>query len=90
MKGYVRSTGKDGYGDITSLCNRTETWSPRLKANAIRDIESGIHEYWVNWANFPETQVHVVVATNGTKYLRTDRDSTTQNNLDDLPDCERE
>ena len=30
--------------------------------------------------------IHVVNGPRG-KYLRTDRDSTVKNNLDDLPDC---
>jgi len=61
-------------------------WSPRSKTDAISDIDSGTHEYWVNWANSPETKIHVVNGANG-KYLRTDRDNTNKNNLDDLPDC---
>jgi hypothetical protein len=85
-KRYVRATGKNSQGDITSLCNSSEAWSPRSKANAISDIESGTHEYWVNWLNSPETQIRVVNGQSG-KYLRTDRDSTSRNNLDDLPDC---
>ena len=90
MKRYVRSTGKDTDGDITSLCNRTASWSPRQKADAIFDIENGVHEYWVNWLNFPETRVRVAKTAYGTKYLRTDRDNTTRNNLDELPACETE
>ena len=86
MKRYVRATGKDGDGDITALCNSGATWSPRSKSDAIFDIDYKVHEYWVNWANYPETQIHVVVGPNG-KYLRTDRDSTSRNNLDDLPNC---
>ena len=85
-KRYVRQTGKDKDGDITRLCNSGEFWSPRSKADAIQDIESGTHEYWVNWANYPETKIRVVTGTRG-KYLRTDRDQTSKNNLDDLPDC---
>tara|TARA_R110001606_G_scaffold344742_1_gene493508 strand:+ start:8214 stop:8477 length:264 start_codon:yes stop_codon:yes gene_type:complete len=85
-KRYVRQTGKDKDGDITRLCNSGHEWAPRSKANAISDIDSGTHEYWVNWTNSPETKIHVVNGTNG-KYLRTDRDNTNQNNLDDLPDC---
>ena len=86
MKRYVRATGKDNSGDITSLCNAGASWSPRSKSGAIADIESGVHEYWVNWASSPETQIHVVKGRYG-KYLRTDRDNTSRNNLDDLPDC---
>lgn len=85
-KRYVRATGKNSQGDITRLCNSGEFWSPKSKADAISDIESGLHEYWVNWANSPETKIRVVNAPSG-KYLRTDRDSTSRNNLDDLLDC---
>ncbi|HEX8443503.1 MAG TPA: DUF3892 domain-containing protein [Allosphingosinicella sp.] len=85
-KRYVRQTGKNSQGDITRLCNSGQSWSPRSKSDAINDIESGSHEYWVNWANNPETKIQVVNGTTG-KYLRTDRDGTTRNNLDDLPDC---
>lgn len=85
-KRYVRATGKNSQGDITSLCNAGEPWSPRSKANAISDIDTGTHEYWVNWVNSPETKIKVVNGPSG-KYLRTDRDSTSRNNLDDLPDC---
>jgi Protein of unknown function (DUF3892) len=85
-KRYVRATGKDDQGDITRLCNAGEYWSPLPKADAISDIESGTHTYWVNWANYPETQIRVVQGSSG-KYLRTDRDTTSRNNLDDLPNC---
>lgn len=85
-KRYVTKTGKDQDGDITKLCNAGADWSPRQKAGAISDIESGLHEYWVNWANSPETKIRVVNGPTG-KYLRTDRDSTSRNNLDDLLDC---
>lgn len=85
-KRYVRQTGKDKDGDITRLCNSGQFWSPRSKADAIQDIESGTHEYWVNWANYPETKIRVVTGARG-KYLRTDRDQTSKNNSDDLPDC---
>lgn len=85
-KRYVRQTGKNKQGDITRLCNSGQAWSPRSKADAINDIETGIHEYWVNWTNSPETRIRPVSGSTG-KYLRTDRDATTRNNLDDLPDC---
>ena len=44
-KRYVRRTGKDRNGDITKLCNDGDAWSPRLKADAIYDIEHAIHGY---------------------------------------------
>lgn len=80
----VRKTGKNR-GDITSLCNDGASWSPRSKADAIRDIESSTHTYYVLWES-DRTEIGVVDDPDG-KYLRTDRDSTDRNNLDDLPDC---
>ncbi|PWK52819.1 DUF3892 domain-containing protein [Pleionea mediterranea] len=81
----VTSTGKDRDGDILSLCNTGHLWSPRSKSDAIYDIENGIHSYYVPWQS-GRTEIHVVEGSNG-KYLRTDRDNTSKNNLDDLPNC---
>jgi hypothetical protein len=81
----VRKTGKNDQGDITSLCDDGSYWSPRYKADAIRDIESGEHSYYVLWTD-GRTDIRVVDGSTG-KYLRTDRDSTSRNNLDDLPNC---
>ena len=80
----VNATGKSN-GDITKLCKGSEFWSPRQKADAISDIESGTYRYYVAWPE-KETEIRVVNGPTG-KYLRTDRDNTTRNNLDDLPDC---
>jgi len=81
----VTQSGKDRDGDITALCNPGEPWSPRPKADAIRDIEGKLHSYYVLVSG---AEVDIVVAKrNGTKYLRTDPDKTTKNNLDDLPNC---
>lgn len=81
----VQQTGKDSDGDIVSLCNPGDYWSPRLKGDAINDIECGVHTYHVPWKG-GRTEIHVVNGPNG-KYLRTDRDQSEKNNLDDLPDC---
>ena len=81
----VLNTGKDRDGDITKLCNQGQSWSPRSKADAIKDIENGIHTYHVPW-NSGRTEIRVVNGING-KYLRTDKDDTSRNNLDDLPNC---
>lgn len=82
----VTQTGKDSQGDITKLCNPGEAWSPVLKADAIEQIDNKEHEYYVPWSDGIETDIRVVEGENG-KYLRTDKDDTTRNNLDDLPDC---
>ena len=81
----VRKTRKDADGDILALCDDGSAWSPRLKADAINDIDSKTHTYHVPWTG-GRTEIHVVDGPHG-KYLRTDRDNTSKNNLDDLPDC---
>ena len=81
----VRKTGKDRNGNITSLADAGQYWSPRLSADCIRDIENGLHTYYVPW-NSGRTEIRVERGPGG-KYLRTDRDNTTKNNLDDLPDA---
>ncbi len=82
----VNKTRKDKDGDITALCNNSEAWSPRLKADAIRDIDNGTQRYYVPWSDGQSTWIGVVTGPTG-KYLRTDKDNTSKNNLDDLPDC---
>ena len=79
----VNATGKDQDGDIIALCG---LWGRRGKYDAIADIEYVRHTYYVNWTDIGRTEIRVVLGPYG-KYLRTDRDSTTRNNLDDLPDC---
>lgn len=81
----VMKAGKDSGGDITKLCGDGD-WSPRSKVDAIRDIESGSHQYFVPWASGGTLILVVDDPTKG-KYLRTDRDRSTKNNLHDLPDC---
>ncbi len=81
----VRKTKKDSDGDILALCNEGSPWSPRNKADAINDIEKKTHTYHVPWKS-GRTEIHVVNGPNG-KYLRTNRDNTSGNNLDELPDC---
>jgi len=78
-------TRKDRDRDILALCDIGATWSPRGKADAIRDIGSGQHTYHVPWPD-GRTEIRVVHGSHG-KYLRTDHDNTQRNNLDDLPDC---
>ncbi len=82
----VTKTRKDSDGDITALCNPSYIWSPCYKSDAIRDIESKTHSYYVV-SGSQEVDIHVVNDPDKGKYLRTDRDKTSSNNLDDLPDC---
>ncbi len=77
---------RDRNGNITALCNPDEDWSPRILQDAIRDIEDRAHAYYVLWPGDYRTDIRVIKGPAG-KYLRTDRDSTVRNNLDDLPVC---
>jgi hypothetical protein len=79
----VTKTGKDADGDITSLCGG---WGEASKAMAIGDIEGGRHRYYVAGSGSTEVNIHVVKGDTG-KYLRTDPDGSTIDNLDELPDC---
>lgn len=78
----VYKTGKDQDGDITSLCNDGASWSPRSKVGAIVDIGSNTHSYWSNG----RTRI-IVRERNGKKFLTTQANATTADNLDNLPDC---
>lgn len=82
----VTASGKDDDDDITSLCNDGEFWSPCAKADAIRDIERGTHEYYTLDRAGNRAVVYVVMR-NGKKHLTTSPDGSTANNLDNLPDC---
>ena len=84
--GTVAHTLKDHHGVITYLCGPDESWSPRPPPSC-RGHRVGAHRYVVAW---PErnTDVHVVDGPRG-KYLRTDRDTTRRNNLDELPEAPR-
>jgi hypothetical protein len=86
LKREVTHSGKNPEGDITALCNPDASWSPRFKHDAIQDIERGDYSYFVDISGVGSVDIHVVPSENG-KYLRTDPDQTTRNNLDELPDC---
>lgn len=86
MQRAVKRSKKDIDGDILGLCNPGEYWSPRSKADVINDIETGAIGYYVSWTDGSLTTIRVVNSIYG-KYLRTDKDSTDRNNLNDLPDC---
>ena len=79
----VKRTGKDSDGDITRLCGN---WGSATKSQAIRDIEGRSHTYYVQDSLFRRADVHVVNGPTG-KYLRTDPNSSSTDNLDNLPDC---
>ena len=82
----IRQARHDADGDVTAIGDNGQSWSPVLKNDAIYHIDNGIHRYYVPWLKSAHTWIRVVDDPNG-KYLRTDRDATSKNNLDDLPEC---
>ena len=79
----VTHTGKDNFGDITALCG---SWGRTIKTDAIRDIEFGLHTYYVQDHYGRRATVRVVNGPTG-KYLRTDPNSSCSDNLHSLPNC---
>ena len=78
----VDRSGKDRYGDITSLCG---AWGDLSKSGVISDISTRAHSYFTNTGGH---RANVRVAQrNGKPYLTTCPDGVKPNNLDNLPDC---
>jgi len=88
MKKKVISTKKDLNGDILSLCNKLDGWSV-TKADAIRQIKAvgNANSPYYTIVGVDKVRIHVIDDSAKGKYLRTDRDKTTKNNLAALPDC---
>ena len=82
----VTRTKKTANNHIAALCNPGATWSPRTKRDAVRDIDSGAHRYYVIVAG-QEVDIHTFSDSDGDRHLRTDPDKTKRNNLLELPDC---
>ena len=76
----VTHCGKDRDGNITSLCNPTESWSPLRKLDAIQDIRTRTHHYYVQ-GRAQRTFIHVFRGD----HLRIDFDAGS--NLHNLPAC---
>ncbi len=74
----IKATGKDDDGDITSLKGGFGEVPIR---QAIREIEQGDARYVAG-----DSELHVVNGPTG-EYLRTAPDSSSSNNLDDLPEA---
>jgi hypothetical protein len=92
MKKKVTNTKKAREGDILTLCNPGQFWSPVSKEEAIKEIERSGKPYSVNSPYFTEVagiRSSIVVMDDRLrgKYLRTDPDKTSKNNLEALPDC---
>jgi hypothetical protein len=83
----VQCVTTNSHGTITHIGGKrsdNSNWKETVE-KAIAQIENGTHQYYVS-RNNKETDVEVVDGSAG-KYLRTKPDSSTGNNLSDLPDC---
>lgn len=81
----ITQTRKGYAGDILALCNPDEAWSPRFKNDAIRDIESNLHNYYVE-VNNDRVNIWVEIKR-GSKRLITDKQKLLTNKLEQLKDC---
>ena len=69
-------------GNITALCG---AWGRHNSNDAIKDIDDNGHTYYVQQ---PRTlRADVIVVNDTPRYLRSTPDTTSSNNLDNLPDC---
>jgi hypothetical protein len=81
----ITQTRKGYAGDILALCNPDESWSPRFKNDAIRDIESNLHNYYVEVNN---DRINILVEIKrGSKRLVTNKQELLTNKLEQLKDC---
>ena len=60
----ITHSRKDTRGNITAVGYPGQYWSPRPTADAIRDIESRAHTYFVQWPE-KRTEVRVVQGRHG-------------------------
>lgn len=63
------------------------TWGKHSEAQAISNIESRLHSYYTTGGGETANVTVVTHGPSGKKYLRTDRDTTTRDNLLSLPEC---
>jgi hypothetical protein len=75
----VKSTKRDGAGNIVALCHPTESWSPRRLADVLRDIRGGRRSYYIEE---PERRRYVRVVDGSPRITL---DETSQKWLDVLP-----
>ena len=62
------------------------TWGKHSETDAIKHIEGGVNSYYTTGGG-SEAKVIVVTHSSAKKYLKTDADSTTKDNLLSLPEC---
>jgi hypothetical protein len=82
----VTNAHRNDQGDILAVCWKgSDGLKYSARAAVIAHIEAGTHQYFVAEQ---APSVWVLVRTrSGVKYITTEADSTSRNNLDNLPAC---
>ena len=75
----------DRYNPHTRITNIGGDGWKESQPTAIRQIQAGSHSYWVNAGGY--TANVIVAYHNSNPYLKTDRDTTTVDNLLSLDEC---
>jgi hypothetical protein len=80
MDRRVRAIKKDRNGAIIALCNAGESWSPRRKADVVKDIVENKRSYYVQEVS-PRAYIRVA---NGNSLVTTSN-AASSNQLERLP-----
>lgn len=84
----VTHAHRDDEGDILAVCWKgSDGLKYSARTDVINHIESATHRYFVA-EQAPSVWV-LVKSRNGVKYIATEADSTSKNNLDNLPACSK-
>lgn len=84
----VTHAHRDDQGDILGLCwKHSDGLKYTTRADVIAHIEAATHRYYVA-EEAPSVWV-LVRSRGGVKYITTEADSTSKNNLDNLPACSK-
>jgi len=82
----VTHAHRDDQGIILAVCWKSGTsLMYTARQQVVDDISSGAHRYYVH-EQAPAVWIEVITV-NGVQYIKTEADSTSQNNLDNLPTC---
>ena len=79
----VTAVRRDDRGRTIALANPEQTWSPVFAQEAVAHIEAGLHSYHTARGD-DHASIEVIYGRAG-PYLRTAADTSTHDNLDDLP-----
>ena len=80
MDRRITAVRKDRKGNIVTLCNPGESWSPRRKADVILDITNNRRSYYVK-----EGAVRSYLGVGQGGSLESTKDAASPNNLNNLP-----